>query len=126
MQLVVYFKDCPVTSPTLPILGISAGPYYFSWDAVRGAHCRKYNLEDSADIARLRDEQKRLYNQTMPHPMFFDVEGESVSTEAVGVMARDLQVAQEACTAKDQQIAELKRRLVRPKRRKAKAKLQAA
>lgn len=118
MQLVVFFKDCPVRSPTLPILGVNGGLFYFSWDQARGVHCRRYDLDNPADIARLRDEQARLYNQKMPHPMFFDVEGESVSSEAVGVMALDLQHYQVACEAKDQEIAELRRRLARPKRKK--------
>ena len=122
MQLVVYFKDCPVRSPTMPILGTSGGPYHFSWDQARAVHCRRYNLDDPADIARLRDEQARLYNQKMPHPIFFDVEGESVSSEAVGVMALDLQKALADVEEKEKQIVELRRR-VRPRKRRVKAPL---
>jgi hypothetical protein len=81
MKLVVYFKDCPVRTPTMPILGVKGGPYHFIFDEKRAAHCRRYDLEDQADVERLRLEQARLYNQTMPHPVFFDVEDESAPAE---------------------------------------------
>ena len=129
MQLVVYFKDCPVRTPSMPIMGLSGGIYHFSWDKERSAHCRHYNLDDPADIERLRTEQKRLYNQAMPHPLFFDVEGAVVTeqriSEAVGTMALDLQHYQAACEAKDKTIAELRLRLPRRPKSKKKPKPQA-
>lgn len=113
----------------MPIMGLSGGIYHFSWDKDRSAHCRHYNLDDPADIERLRTEQKRLYNQVLPHPLFFDVEGAVVTeqriSEAVGTMALDLQRAIAASEAKDKTIAELRLRLPRSKSKKKKPKFPA-